>query len=138
MSRIHTELRAALETKLKSISDLPVIAWENSSFSPTTGVPYIRIKYIPLSQDPAHLGVLPQLRYEGIFRVDCRVPYGDGPFSGDDLAQDVLDAFRATTDLTTPSGIKLSIKYADREQGDKLKDGPFYNITVNIGWQCFN
>lgn len=135
---IHQELRAAFETKLASITDLPVVSWENVDFSPTTGSAYIKIKYIPLSQDPAHLGVLPQLKYEGIFRIDCVVPFGNGPFDGDNLTQDVLDTFRATTDITSPSGIKVSIRYADREQGEKLNDGPFYKITVNIGWHCYN
>lgn len=161
--RIHSSIRAALESKLVTITDLPVVSWENRDFSPTTNTPYIKVKYIPLSQDPAHLGVLPQLRYEGIFRVDCLVPFGTGPFEGDDLAQDILDNFRATTDIfldqltealltedgafiVTETGQKVlresvthvSIRYADREQGDKHEDGPFYKITVNIGWYCYN
>lgn len=160
---IHSQIRAALETKLNSITDIPVISWENEDFSPTTGVAYIKTKYLPTRQDPAYLGPLPQLRYEGVFRVDCIVPFGGGPFLGDDLAQDVLDSFRATTSIyynnqtdslltedeafiVLESGqrvllddvIYVTFQYSDREGGEKLPDGPFYRIIVNIGWYVYN
>ena len=131
MASIYDDIRSALEVKLASITDVPSIGWENLQFSPTTGQPYLKPRLIPTRREPAVRGVDPQMYYQGIFRIECYVPEGSGPSAGDDLADKIMEAFEATTDVSQ-AGTIVSIRYAEREQADI--DGPFYMIPVNIGW----
>ena len=128
MASIYDDIRSALEVKLASITDVPSIGWENLQFSPTTGQPYLKPRLIPTRREPAVRGVDPQMYYQGIFRIECYVPEGSGPSAGDDLADKIMEAFEATTDVSQ-AGTIVSIRYAEREQADI--DGPFYMIPVN-------
>lgn len=135
MASIYDDIRAALETKLNSVSGVPSISWENLQFSPTTGQPYVKPRLLPTRREPAVRGLNPQMYYQGVFRVECYVPEGNGPAAGDDLADKIIDAFEAATDVSY-GGTIVSIRYAERESADI--DGPFYMIPVNIGWYCYN
>lgn len=134
MASIYDDIRAALESTLNSVTGLPSIAWENVQFNPTTGQSYVKPRLIPTRREPAVRGTNPQMYYQGIFRVDCYVPEGAGPAAGDDLADKVIDAFEAATDVSY-GGTIVSIRYAEREQADI--DGPFYMIPVIIGWYIY-
>lgn len=134
MSSVYDDIRIALETTLNSIPDVPDIAWENVSYSPTTGVPYIKPRLIPISREPAVRGLNPQMLYKGTFYIECYSTEGNGPSSADALANKIIDAFDATTDVSYGDTI-VSIQYADRTQG--VLDGPFYMIPVHIGWYLY-
>jgi hypothetical protein len=73
--------------------------------------------------------------YQGVFRVECYVPEGTGPSAADDLADKIIEAFEATTDVSY-NGTIVSIRYAEREQGEL--DGPFFMIPVNVGWYIYS
>ena len=134
MASIYDDIRAALETTLSSVTDVPSVGWENVQFSPTTGQPYVKPRLIPTRREPAVRGTNPQMFYQGIFRVECYVPEDNGPAAGDELADKIIDAFEATTDVSY-SGTIVSIRYAEREMAEI--DGPFYMIPVNIGWYIY-
>ncbi len=135
MASIYDDIRAALETHLSNIAGLPDVAWENLTFSPTTGQSYVKPRLIPTVRQPAVRGLNPQIYYQGIFRVDCFVPEGLGPAAADDLADKIIDAFEATTDVTDGS-TTVSIRYAEREQG--MPDGAHFMVPVNIGFYIYN
>ena len=134
MASIYDDIRAALETTLSSVTDVPSVGWENVQFSPTTGQRYVKPRLIPTRREPAVRGTNPQMFYQGIFRVECYVPEDNGPSAGDELADKIIDAFEATTDVSY-SGTIVSIRYAEREMAEI--DGPFYMIPVNIGWYIY-
>ena len=134
MASIYDDIRAALEVKLSTVTDVPSIGWENARFSPTTGQPYVKPRLMPTRREPAVRGPNPQMYYQGIFRIECYVPEGAGPSAGDDLADKIMEAFEATTDVSQGSTI-VSIRYAEREMAEI--DGPFYMIPVNIGWYIY-
>jgi hypothetical protein len=134
MASIYDDIRAALEVKLSTVTDVPSIGWENAQFSPTTGQPYVKPRLMPTRREPAVRGPNPQMYYQGIFRIECYVPEGAGPSAGDDLADKIMEAFEATTDVSQGSTI-VSIRYAEREMAEI--DGPFYMIPVNIGWYIY-
>jgi len=134
MASIYDDIRAALETNLSSVSGLPSVGWENVQFSPTTGTPYVKPRLIPTRREPAVRGTNPQMFYQGIYRVECYVPEDQGPSAGDELADKIIDAFEAATDVSY-SGTIVSIRYAEREMAEI--DGPFYMIPVNIGWYIY-
>ena len=134
MASIYDDIRAALEVKLSTVTDIPSIGWENAQFSPTTGQSYVKPRLIPTRREPAVRGTNPQMYYQGLFRIECYVPEGAGPSAGDDLADKIMEAFEATTDVSQGSTI-VSIRYAEREMAEI--DGPFYMIPVNIGWYIY-
>jgi hypothetical protein len=140
MASIHNDIRAALEVKLSQVSGLPSVAYENVSFSPTTGQSYIQCRYIPTLRRPAVRGLNPQQRYDGVFQVLAYAPEGNGPSTADDLANKVIEAFEATTKIEYTNSdletITVSIDYAERQQG--FLDSPWYYVPVNIGWYTYN
>lgn len=136
MPSVYDEIRAALEVQLASIAGLPPIAYENVSYSPTTGVSFVQPKFIPVSRRPAVRGLNPQQRYDGVFRVFCYTPEGQGPAAADAIADKVIEAFEATTSLPqVGSGGILSIDYAERDSGSI--NHPWYYVAVNIGWYLY-
>jgi len=137
MSSIYHHIRRALEIKLdnESIAD---VAYENIAYSPTTGTSFLRPVFTPTIRRPSVMGTSPQQRYQGLFRVLCHAAEGTGPNAADSLANSVIDAFEATTDISYNTGsetIKVSIDYADRSAG--LLDTPWYIVPVNIGWYIY-
>jgi len=135
MASIYEEIRATFEVTLNSVVGIPSVAWENVSFTPTTNSPYIRVRMVPTVREPAVRGLNPQMYYQGYFLVECCVPEGNGPATGDDLADLIIDAFEATTDLTN-AGTTLSIRYAERDLG--TQQGSHYCIPVRIGWYIYS
>ena len=140
MASIYDDIRAALEVKLSNVSGIPDIAYENVSYSPTTGTPFVQPRLIPVSRRPAVRGINPQNRYDGVFRAFCYAPEGNGPSVADDLADKVIDAFDATTDISFTNGsdetIIVSVDYAERDNG--FVDSPWYYVAVNIGWYIYS
>lgn len=134
MASVYDDIRSAFEVALNNVTDVPSIAWENVSFTPTAGQSYVKPRLLPTRREPAVRGTNPQMYYQGVFRVECYVPEGNGPAAGDDLADKIIEAFEATTDLSHNTTF-VSIRYAERELGDI--DGAFYMIPVNIGWYCY-
>ena len=139
MASIHNDIRAALETHISTTANLPDIAYENVAFEPTTGISFIRVQYLPTVTRPAVRGLNPQLRYQGVFAVTVFTPEGNGPSTADGYVNKVIDAFQATTDISFTNAesetIKLSIDYAERQQG--LIDSPWYYVPINIGWYIY-
>ena len=135
MANIDKDIRAALESQLTNITDVPSIAYENVSFSPTTGTSYIQASYAPLTRRPAARGLSPQQRDEGLFFINCYAPEGSGPSAGDTLAKNVMEAFEATTKLTHNSKT-VYIDYAERQLA--FVDSPWYVVPVTIAWYAYN
>jgi hypothetical protein len=139
MASVYDDIRAALEVRLSNITSIPAIAYENVSFSPTTGTSFVQPKLIPTSRVPAVRGLNPQQRYEGVFRVFCYTPEGNGPSVADDLADKIIEAFDATTDISFTNAssetIIVSVDYASRDEG--RIDNPWYYVPVNIGFYLY-
>lgn len=138
---IYNDIRAALESHLANTSGLPSgIAYENVSFEPQTGTSFLKVAFIPTSRRPAVRGLNPQQRYQGVFRVFCYTPEGNGPSTADDIANKVITAFEATTDISFTNGdadtFIVSIDYAERDNG--FVDSPWYYTVVNIGWYIYS
>jgi hypothetical protein len=140
MASIYRDIRAALETKLAAVSGIPAISHENVSFDRTNGTSYVETFFVPQSRRPAVRGLNPQQRYGGVFTVVCYAAEGNGPGAADEIADKVLNAFEATTDVSYTNSdtetILVSIDYAEREGGGL--DTPFYYVPVNIGFYIYN
>lgn len=139
MAVIFTDIRAALEKELVD-ANIASIAHENVSFDPSTGTSYLEPLFIPTERRPSTRGTGPQMLYRGVFRVLCHAKEGAGPGAADSLANSVMGAFEAATDITYTNAsnetILVSIDYAERRRG--LLDTPWYTVPVNIGWYIYN
>jgi len=131
---IYDDIRATFEVNLAAVSGVPDIAWENVSFTPDTSQSYIRTRMVPTVREPAVRGLNPQMYYQGYFLVDCCVPEGNGPNAADTLADTIIDAFEATTDISHNSTI-LSIRFAERDLG--TQEGSHFCVPVRIGWYIY-
>lgn len=134
MASVYDDIRRVLETTLAGITGIPSIAWENVTFSPTTGTSYVKARFAPTVREPAVRGLNPQMYYQGIFVVDVYCPEGTGPATADDLADSIIDAFDAPNDLTV-GGTSITIRYAERELG--TQEGAFYRVPVVISWYTY-
>jgi len=136
---IYDNIRAALEVELSNVSGIPEIAYENVNYTPTTNTSFVVPRMVPVSRRPAVRGINPQKRYDGIFRVSCYVAEGNGPAAADDLANLVIDAFDATTDISYTNSdtetIIVSIDYAERNEGRPVDN--WYEVVVDIGWYIY-
>ena len=139
---IYKDIRAAFETKLVATSNLPAgIQYENVAFTPTPNTSFLKVVMVPTMRVPAVRGLNPQMRYQGVFRVFCYTPSGSGPAEAETLAETVIGAFGATTDIsyTNADGdtIIVSIDYTDVNSG-VTEDDSWYYIPVNIGWYIYS
>lgn len=135
MASVYKDIRAALESNLSLVTDVPSIAYENVNFNPTTGQNYLVVSFIPVTRRPAVRGLNPQQRYDGLLAVNCYVPEGSGPAAADTLANNVMEAFEATTKLTH-NDTTVYLDYAERERGSV--EGSWYLVPVTIGWYAYN
>jgi len=135
LASIHSDIRAALESKLAGISGIPPIAFDNVPYDPTTGTSFIKSMYIPVTRTPAVRGLNPSQRYDGIYSVTVYCPEGNGPATADGIANTVIENFEAATDVSLNS-FNVSIDYAERQQG--FLDTPWYYIPINIGWYIYH
>lgn len=139
---IYDDIRSTLESELSSISGVPYIAYENvSSEDRPPNQSFLKCQLFPTSRKPACRGTNPQMLYKGVFTVYCYIPEGIGPGEADDLADQIIDTFEATTDLSwvNPDNSKtttVSIEYAEREQG--MTNQPYYYVPVNVHWYLYN
>jgi hypothetical protein len=135
VSNADSSIRAALELQLSNVVNLPQVAYENVPFNPTTGQSYIEVQHIPISRVPIVRGLNPQQRYDGLFRLLCYAPEGNGPSASQTMVDNVVNAFEATTSLNH-NNITVSIDYVQRERG--FLDSPWYFVPVTIGWYAYN
>ena len=134
MAVAYDDIRAALEVKLSTLSELPTVSWENAHSEPKLPDEYLKPRFLPTRREPAVRGLSPQMYYQGIFLVECYTQEGKGPGAADALANKIIEAFDATTDLEFRDTY-VSIRYAERELGEV--DGSYYMVPVNIGWYCY-
>ena len=122
MASIHKTIRAALESRLATLAtanSFPV-AYENVSYSPTTGTSFVQCEFIPTQRIRAARGLNSQIRYQGIFSMLVFSPENAGPAAGETLAELLIDNFESNTDVSYTSGgttTIVSIDYAERQQG---------------------
>jgi len=135
LASIHSDIRAALESKLANIAGIPPIAFDNVPYDPTTGTSFIKSSYIPVTRVPAVRGLNPSQLYKGLYSVTVYCPEGNGPGVADGIANTVIENFEAATDVSLNS-FNVSIDYAERQQG--FLDTPWYYIPINIGWYIYN
>ena len=135
MSSVYKEIRQAFEARLAATSSIPVIAWENVDYKPTTDTPFIKFMFQPTSRRPAVRGTNPQHRYQGICTLLVHYPENEGPGASQDTVDALIDRFESTTDMTV-SGVSVTVDYA--EQNSPYTSQPWFITPITIGWYSYN
>ena len=130
-----TAIEAALEQKLLAIADLPAIAWEDVSFTPATGQPYLKVHHLHnsprdlfMERGPAEL--------PGIFQVNVIYPAGRGKVEAKLLAERLASAF-APVQMLQAGNHRVDLLDTPAIASGFLDDDGWYVVPVSISWQAF-
>lgn len=134
MSISNKDIQSAMRAKLITIGGIPDSdhrAWENKSFSPTNGKPWIRENHLPAEE---RLSANNELRQTGLFQYDYFVPIGHSIFAAKDVADAVKHAFKPTTVV---DGL-VRIEQSQVLRGRKDPDNPaWYHLPIEISYTVF-
>lgn len=133
---VYNNIRSALEVKLSSIANIPAIYYQNTSFTPTTGTPFISCSLFPTSRRPSEVGSNPFNRYQGLFSISVYTPENKGPKENQDICNLILSAFPAGTHELVFDGQLVRIEFT--EQLGSFKDSPWFITNINVGWYTYD
>lgn len=123
--------RAALRTQLFGLVNFPDVALENRIFEPTIDEPYVRESFKPSATVVASLGPNARLRTTGVYLLDIFTPQMLGVKQAGDLAQRLLNAFPAVSQLVY-AGTTLTVQSSYK--GPARVDSPWFIVPVTIEW----
>lgn len=133
---IYKDIRAALESRLEDTSGIPVIAWENVPYNPTTGTPFIKPMFQPVLREQAAMTTNPSHRYQGLFTILCHYPEGTGPGTSQGTVDTLVNRFNSTVDIsytnTDLETIVVSIRGVQQE--GSYTRSPWYITPVTVSW----
>ena len=81
------------------------------------------------------MGVNPQKKYKGLYRVHVYYPEGKGPQEVETCVDNILTVFDATKDLSYNDDY-LRIEYSDRSQ--VMHESPWVHIVVDVAWYYYD
>ena len=131
MSFIDTEL--AFEIRLKSITNIPSIAWPNVKFEPIIGTPFI----VPtLSKTTTELYTLngPN-QYKGFYQIDIYTPLNKGVKQMYDIADSIKTAFEANRTLTSNG---QSVLVQEIDPPEYVREDAWFRGIISIHYISYN
>lgn len=128
-------IQAALETKLATLTPAMATVYENTSFTPVTGVAYQRVYH--LLNKPTDLALGGDLvQDQGIFQITLAYPQNAGRGAAMARAQMVRDHFRPPLTLTN-GAVKVEIVKTARIAGG-MTDADRWTLPVSIEWAVYS
>lgn len=126
-----TAIRAALETKLNTITPAVSTAWENIAFTPVTGTAYQACYTLRAEPNNSTAGD-GYYQERGIFQVNLFYPVGAGPATAEARAILIRTAFKRGTVLTSGT-TKVNI-ISTPEIGAGRVEGDRWMVPVRVRW----
>jgi hypothetical protein len=130
----YENIRIALDTQMASITGIPTVVFDNTSYTQSTDTPFVKASLVPVSRRPIVVGYNPHQEYKGLYSILICVPQNQGTGSIYTYADLIASAFNATTDLSY-GGEYVLVDYS--EVGTPHYDSPFYCLPVTVGWHSF-
>src|SRR6056297_706773 len=131
----HTNISAALSTRLGTLPSSPPVAYENAGYTPAEGTAYIAEHYLPAETSVVGLADDDSNDFTGVYQIDVRTPLDAYKAGGNDIADAVLSHFKRGT-VMTYSGQSVVVQTASRAQG--RPSGSWWFIPVSIIWRAFS
>lgn len=130
---VFTNINAALNTRLSTLSGLPEISWPNKRYSPLQGVAWIRPTLLPV---PSSLSSLDGVQeHGGIYQIDIFVPLEKGIALFNTIADNLLAHFSSNKRLAAGTDVifiqAVSIGQAVRQEA-------WYAGYVQINYLCYS
>jgi hypothetical protein len=100
MSAPYSDIRSAFVQKLQLLNALPLVAWENISFTPDPEAPYLKPALLPGEPSQAEIGTNGQNRHPGVYQISVFAPSGTGCATLNALRDALCDHFKRGTQLT--------------------------------------
>lgn len=122
-------IRKMLETRLGTMSPALATAYENVSFTPSTGIPYQRVNLLPATPDNPTIGGN-YYQEQGLFQVTLCYPKNAGANAAQTRAEAIRAHFERGLSLTD-TGVTLTIRRTPRI-APAFVDDAFYCIPVTI------
>lgn len=127
------KVRAALETRLGTLTPALPTAFENAAFTPVAGTPYQRVFLLPATPDNEVLGC-DYYREIGILQVSLYYPVNGGPGTAQARAQLLRTHFKRGTTMTS-GGVTTTVS-ATPAIAPAFVDGDRYVIPVSIRYRA--
>ena len=133
MSIIAVE--TALEQRLQGMPNVPPIAWEDVSYTPKTGVAYLKVYHLHNTPRDKYLeGGSAEL--VGIFQVTVVHPAGKGNVAAKLLAERVAAVFDPVQELEAGNHT-VSLTQTPAIAAGTPDEGGWYEVPISIPWRAF-
>jgi hypothetical protein len=116
---VFTNIEAALNTKLSTLTSSPPVQWPNMDYSPAQGTVYLRPTVMPATGDLATLQG--QYLHKGLYQIDVFCPINKGIATLTGWLDAIQALFTATKQLTAGTDTvfiqHVSMGKSDRQEG---------------------
>jgi len=112
LSTQFNDIRAALDTQLDTLG--LTVAYENVSYEPVEGSPYVRATLLPAETEQLTLGATGKDRHTGLYQIDVIFAAGDSAVTA--TPDTIADAFKRGSSFTY-NGLTVSIRSASIDSG---------------------
>ena len=128
----HSEIRKGIRTVLLTVtnSDMPDdkdIAWENRTYKPIIGTPWIRETMLPGLERQSASDTIESV---GVMQYDVFWPAGTGTESIEKLVDDIKVVFKPTTAIGNNSLVFRA------ERLSAIIDDKWHQIPVRLTWRA--
>ena len=129
---VFSNIEIALNTRLATLSPLPVIAWQNMAFIPKENILFLRPTVMPVGSSLNQLNGVE--RHLGIYQVDVYVPLEKGVLVVNNLLDSIKSLFSSNKTLTATDTVfiqEVSLGRAQRQES-------WYVGFVEIHYLCYS
>lgn len=128
-------VETALELRLQAMPNALPIAWEDASYTPVTGVAYLKVHHLHNTPRDKYLeGGSAEL--VGIFQVTVVHPAGKGKVAAKQLAERVAAVFAPVQELEAGNHT-IALNQTPAIATGMPDDGGWYEVPISIPWRAF-
>ena len=134
MSAPYSAIRSAFVQKLQAFPSLPSVAWENVSFTPVKGSPYLKPALLPGEPSQAECGTASQNMHPGVYQISVFAPAGAGIGALFTLRDSLLDHFKRGTVITY---MGQSVQVTKAATGPVMQDTDWQHVPLSIYFRAY-
>ncbi len=129
---VFSNIEIALNTRLATLSPLPVVAWPNMAFKPVENTLFLRPTLLPVGSSLNQLNG--QERHKGIYQVDIFVPLEKGVLVLNNLLDSVKSLFSSNRTLSATDIVYIQEVGIGRAQRQEA----WFVGFVEIHYLCYS
>ncbi len=129
---VYTDIYAALNTRLNSLTSHPPIAWPNTKYVPILGTTYLRPTLLPAETILSSLAR--GQTHKGIYQVDVFVPLEKG-INTLTTWLDAIESHFAAQDILTSGSTKVYIHQTG--MGDLEREDSWFHGYISINYLVY-